>query len=74
MQYTINDRKKPEYEIILKNRFGSMLLVAKFDNEKDAKKLEALFFGTCNLLSNKSIDLYQMELQEIYRYQKHYSA
>ncbi|NLV67065.1 MAG: hypothetical protein GXY14_05245 [Spirochaetes bacterium] len=38
MQYTINDRKKPEYEIILKNRFGSMLLVAKFDNEKEAKK------------------------------------
>lgn len=38
MQYTINDKKKPEYEIILKNRFGSMLLVAKYDNEKDAKK------------------------------------
>lgn len=38
MQYTINDNKQPEYEIILKNRFGSMLLVAKFDKEKEAKK------------------------------------
>ncbi|HPS56633.1 MAG TPA: hypothetical protein PK514_00880 [Spirochaetota bacterium] len=43
MQYTINDKKKPEYEIILKNRFGSMLLIAKFDNEKEAKKFAEKF-------------------------------
>lgn len=49
MQYTINDRKKPEYEIILKNRFGSMLLVAKFDNEKDAKKFSQKMESTVGL-------------------------
>ena len=38
MQYTVNDKRKPEYEIILKNRFGSMLLVAKLNNEAEAKK------------------------------------
>ncbi len=49
MQYTINDRKKPEYEIILKNRFGSMLLIAKFDNEKDAKKFAEKLQATAGL-------------------------
>ncbi len=45
MQYTLNDKRKPEYEIILKNRLGSMLLVSKFSNEKEARafseKMEA---------------------------------
>lgn len=38
MQYTISSKRKAEYEIILKNRLGSMLLLAKFNDEAEAKK------------------------------------
>jgi len=37
MQYTINEERQPEYEAILKNRLGFMLLVARFSEEKRAR-------------------------------------
>ena len=60
MQYTLNNKRKAEYEIILKNRLGSMLLIAKFNNEKEAKnfaaKMEASLGLPLNIRSDIELD------------------
>lgn len=62
MQYTLNEKRKAEYEIILKNRLGSMLLIAKFNNEPEAKKFAEKMEASLGLplMIRKDIELDSM--------------
>lgn len=56
IQYLIN-RDRPEYEIMLKNRYGSLMLVARIGNETKALSFSSKFEKTMGLRVTKNSEL-----------------
>ncbi len=56
IQYLIN-REKPEYEIMLRNRYGSLMLIARFEDEKKALSFSDKFEKTMGLKITQNSEL-----------------
>lgn len=56
IQYVVN-RDKPEYEIMLKNRYGSLMLVARIYNEEEALSFSSKFEKTMGLKVTKNSEI-----------------
>lgn len=56
VQYIVN-RNKPEYGVLLKNRMGALLLVAKFHNQKRAEVFTSNFEKTIGFPVTENIEI-----------------